>query len=1807
MKISFDCKKISLIWVTVIFNVLNWAHANESIVVDEEFYKGGHPPIIREREPGSLELYISPTNINGISYNRFKKIDTQGLKKLFVINSTESEKIFGVSGWFDENNNLEHSLSKPQEASKIVIEVTDKDPLGYMTLESLITIIGKEAQISIYVDPGSVDDRLKISKLSIIGDAISIDEDFYIEKNAHPPVLIEKAPGYFELHIVPANNFGESLNKFKKFDTSRINGLFLINSLEPKSSKNFQFEFNLNKNLEYSLVEGLAANTIRIEIRNDNPSVGTFLHGLMQVVGKESIVELISDQGVSIDNAFFSGIKSLRIGSLDPIDYNACSLFPCARNIRVGTSGMHANSSVTFNSKHITIDGPIYIPERRLFFDSQGTCIFSTNGRIEQLGGLNALCRESFVNHGNIKIQGLANIETAKFINEALWYWENWTQEMKDALPDEIKRSFMIIDEHQHIPFDDIEGRKYEKMYDGSGIISAYNYIINVTQGGFQNRNGAQMHATAPNHEYSQIVSIDEILNIHKQAINQAGYLKKGSKFVPSIINFRGETTLYSHAGRIKNDGSTINIHGNCNVRAGTDIINTDAKASYVDTLYCKIHNKNLKTVPLSIAKFTKTPGCTMPGKGNQCIYVGKLEGLKENLATTSSTGIFLVQDGKSSREALRNIHNIGSIFYAEKGSSDKVGGKYILESRTIDPVSRQETEARLARHISGGDGAVVKLTDAALNPSTNNRPFESIGIDYTKGKSNLTTELGFENKGGIHASEKGTNIISNGPVKLEGVSQIYIAQESHGKNHHMVIHDVVPQPAIIISKGPINVEAPNANFHLHGGIVKSSKGIEICAKNILIEPFITKIEDSYWSRENNFLGSKTTSVKTGASKVINSGIDAGEKVTLNADTLSLSGGIIRGVQGVEIDVDILRLKAQLIDHYRITDTKSKGFFFPGLGNIILDLAKGDFSSKSISNNIGIVATIDRLLNAESISDMAPSILAAAEAYTMADGFSRTYDATGSEMAAMTSTVLDQLQFTTVGGIPVPSSVGHGETKTHRESKWQEAVLPIIGGGNVTIKAREAHVDGAQFNAEKDFNLTVTENLYLHGQPVTASESFRQDGKSVTFSFSNSGVSVSGNMQNAKANSHMIQQILPEIIAGNSVNIDISGNAEVEGFINAPKIRVKVKGELLVKTVQDTGEGTSSQKSINGGVSVSSAGVMPTGGFRFGDGDWFRNWGNQQAGIVGTDVEIDVKTLILEGARIIGKLGHVNAETLEYQNLVNTYESDFSEFGVDTNFLNFLMDPANAPRVLSAANAIKGMAVLGNSDESASQTLVATISQNLNVNTNSNIDNLNRDDSKAQGPVHKSSHKFSLALPVMDLNELGQGLERIGMTAKDIYQKMQGTFENAKQQATAPEEKANIKEIQTQYNDIVEKIEKSNFPEEKKLEIAMRISWLFSETEPDSGQYIIQEKPVSELSEKGKFTPIRLGNDDQWDFTYSPNGGAILAVEISVSYGEDTYKYMAQYFDTATINDVRQIQSKWNRIMKDFGPGAIDFCEGFVMAPVETLLAVKNGFVLIGGLYIDIADGTFAKDSEAFRSLEWENQLKIIDHVAAEMLQGMYEGVRESLASPKGWGGFVGDMAMGAGALRSGKVGTSANVAGRLNKKLRPKEVGVLDKSDVKPHADGGNLGKKADSNLGNSAPKIDIQIVKAGTEIGNGFKHHIDIDANLLKKEANFQDIQVQAKFEKHSGHFGIQGNYNKQNRELFKQKMIEHINDSDTIAIAGQYTRGKIQDVVHYYNPKTELNIMKDKNGDFISGWKLSKSQQKFLEETGKIGGDR
>jgi hypothetical protein len=108
--------------------------------------------------------------------------------------------------------------------------------------------------------------------------------------------------------------------------------------------------------------------------------------------------------------------------------------------------------------------------------------------------------------------------------------------------------------------------------------------------------------------------------------------------------------------------------------------------------------------------------------------------------------------------------------------------------------------------------------------------------------------------------------------------------------------------------------------------------------------------------------------------------------------------------------------------------------------------------------------------------------------------------------------------------------------------------------------------------------------------------------------------------------------------------------------------------------------------------------------------------------------------------------------------------------------------------------------------------------------------------------------------------------------------------------------------------------------------------------------------------------------------------------------------------------------------------------------------------------------------------------------------------------------------------------------------------------------------------------------------------------DANgEIDRAISISSMKLQKKW-KHAIDFEVHGNFNKANAEIFRKVIDEHVKKLTSVPIAVTY-RG--QDVIHYLDPKTALNVIKDLDGNFISGWRLSPAQLQHVLNSGKLGG--
>jgi RHS repeat-associated protein len=98
-----------------------------------------------------------------------------------------------------------------------------------------------------------------------------------------------------------------------------------------------------------------------------------------------------------------------------------------------------------------------------------------------------------------------------------------------------------------------------------------------------------------------------------------------------------------------------------------------------------------------------------------------------------------------------------------------------------------------------------------------------------------------------------------------------------------------------------------------------------------------------------------------------------------------------------------------------------------------------------------------------------------------------------------------------------------------------------------------------------------------------------------------------------------------------------------------------------------------------------------------------------------------------------------------------------------------------------------------------------------------------------------------------------------------------------------------------------------------------------------------------------------------------------------------------------------------------------------------------------------------------------------------------------------------------------------------------------------------------------------------------------------LMISERNLQKV-----FTKHGSDFGMTGNWNPGRATETSRLINSHINGPGVKAIKGTY-RG--QDVVHYLDPQSGLNVISDPSGIFIGGWKLGPEQINSVTANGRL----
>ncbi|WP_412458571.1 colicin D domain-containing protein [Mycobacteroides chelonae] len=138
-------------------------------------------------------------------------------------------------------------------------------------------------------------------------------------------------------------------------------------------------------------------------------------------------------------------------------------------------------------------------------------------------------------------------------------------------------------------------------------------------------------------------------------------------------------------------------------------------------------------------------------------------------------------------------------------------------------------------------------------------------------------------------------------------------------------------------------------------------------------------------------------------------------------------------------------------------------------------------------------------------------------------------------------------------------------------------------------------------------------------------------------------------------------------------------------------------------------------------------------------------------------------------------------------------------------------------------------------------------------------------------------------------------------------------------------------------------------------------------------------------------------------------------------------------------------------------------------------------------------------------------------------------------------------------------------------------------------------LFKPAEEAANVAKPAAEAATQAASSVLGKGVKTHSGVPQVSIPAQ------QLQKKF-KHASDFGVTGNYNTQNAQLFQKAVEDFMANPSTIHIDGFYRRGESPAILSV-NPTTGLTAVLHPNGEFWTGWKLGPDQLAHVLQEGAL----
>jgi RHS repeat-associated protein len=130
----------------------------------------------------------------------------------------------------------------------------------------------------------------------------------------------------------------------------------------------------------------------------------------------------------------------------------------------------------------------------------------------------------------------------------------------------------------------------------------------------------------------------------------------------------------------------------------------------------------------------------------------------------------------------------------------------------------------------------------------------------------------------------------------------------------------------------------------------------------------------------------------------------------------------------------------------------------------------------------------------------------------------------------------------------------------------------------------------------------------------------------------------------------------------------------------------------------------------------------------------------------------------------------------------------------------------------------------------------------------------------------------------------------------------------------------------------------------------------------------------------------------------------------------------------------------------------------------------------------------------------------------------------------------------------------------------------------------------------GGGAGKVAQEVAKDGDPT-----NEVRLISDTASRAFQYDGRTLQHVFGRHARQMGFSGNWNSDNANAFAHFLKSHVESTSVQVVQGTYR--STQQVLHYYDSASRINVMTDLQGNLVSAWRLSQKQIEYLLKTGNV----